>query len=148
MKNLVCVFYIYCVLSVFISCKKGKEVTAKPSIQGMWSLVSETAIQQSEAAQGPDTIAVKILPTDYYNFAANGILYINEQNAGGRDTVNYKVLTDSTISVYYFQNNKQIPWGNGVFYVETLTANKMKIYWPDTMQLPFLFRDTINFKRE
>jgi hypothetical protein len=127
MKNLIVVLLICIVISTLTTCKKNSDTlpVAKPTIQGLWHIVSDTDLFGVGNVVSWDTIVYKIVPGDYYNFASNGNLYINETNAGGRDTMNYAVLTDTTINVFYFQNNIQYQYST--FYVKALTNSSLAI---------------------
>jgi|ERR1700761_4001517 len=115
MKALKTAFAIV-IVAVLYSCGKSGLAPA-PTVIGKWTLVSDST---SGGHKYTGT------SSDYYNFAANGTLYINNKGRTGLDTATYQIVTSTQINIYYTVNGFNEPYaGNGTFSVTTFTDHAL-----------------------
>jgi hypothetical protein len=111
-------------LSAFVitSCKKNNnEPPATPTIQADWKLATDTVTVGSNL-----DLAYQGLSGDYYNFASDGKLYVNEGKYG-RDTAEYALIGDTAITLTKVNNGQIAKWGGlaNPWRITVLTAHKM-----------------------
>jgi hypothetical protein len=92
MKNLIVILLL---TSFLISCSKIKRAQVSADILGQWNVISDSSI----AGVGINNHAINVIgqPGDYFNFSANGSLYIKE--GLNFDTLKYKLITESRIVI-------------------------------------------------
>jgi len=96
------------------ACKKDSNANPAP-IVGKWNVVSIETRGVSHAGQ----------PGDYYEFTANGALYIKGGTATA--TLNYTMSADSTITLTFPSNPDALAeWGR----ITTFTAHSLVINGP------------------
>jgi len=104
MKNSILITISVLVLSVITSCKKAP-LSPTLSVVAKWDLVTDSTYVDYSAGTD-DTVGNTYMGTtgDYFNFTANGKLYVHEGNVL-TDTATYTIANDKLINmVYSFYN--------------------------------------------
>src|SRR5450755_4369703 len=123
MKNIVVTIFLTLLIAFEISCKKTDIQTNL--LVGKWNIIDDS-VSITGSLFGFNSVSNFIGTTnDYYNFTANGNLYINEGLS--LDTATYLMVTKTQVKlVYYVENGIGFgPFGGirGTFYITNLTAH-------------------------
>ena len=123
MKNLFLVLTLCLAALIIGSCKKSTQKPAAISINGNWSLVSDSGFSASYDNGG---IGYKGTSSDHYNFQADGKLTWHE-NGVGSDSASYSLKSKDTITIAYFpkSNPNYSAVSTASYIIKELTANKM-----------------------
>jgi len=124
MKSFIPCLLIMLSALIIASCKKNTVAPpAKIAVQSNWKLASDTLV-----IGGKVDWAYQGVSGDYYNFASDGKLYVNQGNGqGSRDTVSYTVNGDTSVTLTKMIQGSPEPWYgfNNPWKVTVLTAHKM-----------------------
>ena len=123
MKNIVVTIFLTLLIAFEFSCKKTDIQTNL--LVGKWNIIDDSS-SMTPSYNGFNSGSNYIGTShDYYNFTANGNLYINEGLS--LDTATYLMVTKTQVKVvYYFENGIGFgPSGGilGTYYITNLTAH-------------------------
>jgi len=140
MKNFFKILLSFILMSFIIfSCKKLSVAPAKPTIMGRWNILSDsTTFILWGSLPKPDTSGQMYpgVSGDYFNFASNGKLYINDHEKIGLDTAYFKSVSDTSLLIQYFYTFPNVPnavnWypyglGNGTYIMTNLTDHSVTL---------------------
>src|ERR1700712_2773566 len=101
MKKILLVACI-CLIMLLYPCKKTDNnlITGTPpaNVLGRWNVLVDST--SAGAGQEDYFKSYNGQPGDYYNFSANGVLYIKEETVA--DTLNYQLISDTQIGIKGF----------------------------------------------
>jgi hypothetical protein len=127
MKNIVATISLTFLIAFEISCKKTDIQTNL--LVGKWNIIEDSASITGSLNgfnSGSNFIGTS---NDYYNFTANGNLYINEGLS--LDTATYLMVTKTQVElVYYYDNGISFAPNGGVrgtFNITNLTAHTVTL---------------------
>ena len=126
MKNPTIIACTVFAIALLISCKKSQKIVpdnTPGTVMGRWSIAVD-----SIGTTFPGVFVYKGVSTDYYDFRADGKLYINE-GPYGYDTVAFNVLSDSTIELKKIYSYGLSDWMgyHNPWNIRTLTNHKLII---------------------
>ena len=138
MKTLKTFFILTVLLFCLYACKK--DGNAPGSIVGRWNIASDSSYVG--VGLNNHEVTYNGQPGDYYELAANGILYTKE--GAVLDTLEYTLHADTSITIQTLGNTNGIPQPGRI---TAFTAHTLVIYGPYLLTPGGIFGRTLTLSR-
>ncbi len=137
-------------LLLCVGCKKelssvgksqSQSVSDPSPIDGKWNLISDSTF----VGVGQTNHAVNYTgqPGDYFIFNADGVIYTKEGSV--LDTLSYKILSDSTMTIAFFGIG--INYAPSISHVSSFTADSIIINAPPLVTPAGIFGRRVSLRR-